>query len=214
MGARVAQAVRTASPNTTARGGARPPFGARRVSGPAVARAALAIPAGSVAAPAPARRPVVLPKPPKPGNVGHRVGLWVRGLPDHSWLDRLVRGRAWIVVLGIALIGIVAMQVSELKLNAGMGRAMTHEETLRQENAALLTRVSALSSNYRVQEYAVNHGFVFPDPGQVRFLPVDPRLDAKLAAHRMTAPSAEARIIAGQAARPKPAIAAAASSGQ
>ena len=38
-------------------------------------------------------------------------------------LDRLIRGRAWIVLIGFALLGIVAMQVSLLKLNAGIGRA-------------------------------------------------------------------------------------------
>jgi hypothetical protein len=33
-------------------------------------------------------------------------------LPDHRLVDRLVRGRVWIPLIGFLLIGIVAMQVS------------------------------------------------------------------------------------------------------
>ena len=39
-------------------------------------------------------------------------------------MDRLVRSRAWVVIIGFGLIGIVAMQVSMLKLNTGIGRAV------------------------------------------------------------------------------------------
>src|ERR687885_1831401 len=48
----------------------------------------------------------------------------IRALPDHRVVDRLLRGRVWIWFIGVALMGIVAMQVSMLKLNAGISRAV------------------------------------------------------------------------------------------
>jgi hypothetical protein len=43
----------------------------------------------------------------------------IRALPDHRLVDGLLRSQAWIWVIGIALGGIVFMQVHLLKLNAG-----------------------------------------------------------------------------------------------
>ena len=54
----------------------------------------------------------------------------IRGLPEHTLLDRIVRGRAWIPLLGVLLVGIVAMQVEILKLGAGMGRWIHRSSTL------------------------------------------------------------------------------------
>ena len=42
--------------------------------------------------------------------------------PSTALVDRLLRGRAWIWLIGIMLGGIVAMQVSLLKLNSGISR--------------------------------------------------------------------------------------------
>jgi hypothetical protein len=46
--------------------------------------------------------------------LGARALAFVRALPDHPLLDRLIRGRAWIPILGVMLAGIVAMQVEVL----------------------------------------------------------------------------------------------------
>ena len=56
--------------------------------------------------------------------VGARAVQFVRTLPDHRLLDRLIRGRAWIPLLGVMLVGIVAMQVEVLKLGASIGRSI------------------------------------------------------------------------------------------
>ena len=49
---------------------------------------------------------------------------FIRTLPDHRLLDRLVRGRAWIPVLGVLLAGIVATQVEVLKRWVASGAAV------------------------------------------------------------------------------------------
>ena len=61
---------------------------------------------------------------------GLRTAAYVRALPDHALLDRIIRGRAWIPLLGVLLAGIVAMQVEVLKLNAGIGRSIERGSAL------------------------------------------------------------------------------------
>ena len=85
----------------------------RRVSGPVRGRAERSSPAVT------GRRP----------SVAARGLLVIRGLPEHALLDRIVRGRVWIPLLGVLLVGIVAMQVEILKLGAGMGRSSTAAST-------------------------------------------------------------------------------------
>jgi hypothetical protein len=125
----------TAHRSATHRPGVRRPVGPRgprRVSGPARGRARTLPPRATAPAPS-----VALPQPLVP-----RVLDVLRGLPDARWLDRLVRGRAWILVIGIALIGLVAMQVSMLGMNAGIGRAVERTATLERQNADLRATVS------------------------------------------------------------------------
>jgi hypothetical protein len=95
---------------------------------------------------------------------------FVRGLPDHQLLDRLVRGRAWIPVLGLMLAGIVAMQVEVLKLNASMGRSIALASSLQTRNELLRTSVSSLSDAQRIERLATHMGMVMPGPTAVDFL--------------------------------------------
>jgi hypothetical protein len=124
---------RVPSARTRAPGGrsasVRPP---RRVSGPVGGRAAAA------AAP---RESLAL---------GGRALALVLGLPDHSLIDRLVRGRAWIPLLGVLLAGIVAMQVEILKLGASTGRAVEQAATLQTQNEALQAGVATLADDQRI----------------------------------------------------------------
>mgnify|MGYP003397536797 CR=1 FL=1 len=45
-------------------------------------------------------------------------------------LDRLVRGRGWIILLGTLLFGLVALNVSLLKLNAAAGHSAERAKVL------------------------------------------------------------------------------------
>lgn len=108
-------------------------------------------------------------------------------------MDRLVRSRAWIFIVGFGLIGIVTMQVSLLKLNAGIGRAMNTAATLEQSNAELRTDVSKLSATDRIQNLAAERGFAMPAPDKVGYLQAgDLNRDGRRAARTMRAPDPSA----------------------
>jgi cell division protein FtsL len=96
-------------------------------------------------------------------------------LPDHRLVDRLVRGRVWIPLIGFLLIGIVAMQVSMLKLNAGIGTNVEKISTLERTNGQLRADLAELESGERIQRAAGKLGLVMPAPDQVRYLKVKPR---------------------------------------
>ncbi len=167
---------------------------ARRVSGPL--RAPVPRPAG----PGVGGRPIAVPRPARrSAPAAERLLEGLRALPDHRLLDRLVRGRAWIAILTVALLGIVFLQVSLLKLNAGIGRAVQHSALLQRENADLRDSVSRLSSGDRVQRLAARMGLQIPTPGTVRF--VEPSADsAALAATRIRPPRSPASGATGVAA--------------
>ncbi len=110
-------------------------------------------------------------------------------------VDGLLRGRAWIWLIGILLGGIVAMQVSLLKLNAGISRAVTTASTLERQNADFEAQIARLSSGDRVRDTALGEGMVTPPPGTIEFLSARPDRDGRLAARRMVPPSDTAEEI-------------------
>jgi hypothetical protein len=148
---------------------------ARRVSGPL--------------RPLPAGAPVVRRR----GSTG--VFERIRALPETRFIDGLLRGRAWIWLIGVLLGGIVAMQVSLLKLNAGISRAVTTASTLERQNADFEAQIARLSSGDRVRDAALSEGMVTPPPGAIEFLRARPARDGRLAAQRMEPPSDTAAAI-------------------
>jgi hypothetical protein len=121
----------------------------------------------------------------------------VQDLAPTQLLDRLTSrsfatGRAWIGVVAFALIGIVAMQLWVLKLNAGIGRAVEHEGLLERTNTALSIENSEASSGDRVEQLAATEGMVAAAPGTQKFLSsrgaMDTRLAAAALAHPVKAP--------------------------
>jgi hypothetical protein len=111
-----------------------------------------------------------------------------RTLPDHRLIDRLVRGRAWIPVLGVLLAGVVATQVEVLKLGASMGRWMDRSAALTSHNQALQASVAALSDDQRIERLAAHMGMVMPAPTSITFLSRRPLGDARAAVKRIQAP--------------------------
>jgi hypothetical protein len=150
----------------------------------------LAVPAGALpagVAPGRGRRPRAGAAP---GSVPLRTRFVRRaaGLPDARLLDRLMRGRGWIALIGLALMGVVFMQVSLLKLNTGIGRAMQTAATLERQNAELRGEVALLDGGERLQGVAAAMGMLMPPAGQVQYL--DARdADPAGAAGRITPPS-------------------------
>jgi hypothetical protein len=131
----------------------RPP---RRVSGPArPARGTRASAGGAVAAAPP---------------LGLRLARTGGRIVDARFLDRLLRGRAWIALLALGLMGIVFIQVSMLRLNAGISRAITSAETLHRQNATLRADLSKLDSSERIADAAKSFGMIQPAAGRVTYL--------------------------------------------
>lgn len=156
------------------------PRSPRRVSGPV--RGRVAVPA----APRVRRSPRPYPAP----SLGWRVLARIRALPDHALLDRLVRGRAWIPILGVMLAGIVAMQVEVLKLGSSMGRSIERGSSLSSRNQELRASVAALGDDQRIESLAAGMGMVMPDPTTLRFLVPRPGADTARALHAIHAPDA------------------------
>src|SRR3954453_18893116 len=101
----------------------------------------------------PVRRPATAGAPlPGPTSAFERI----LRVPDHRVVDRVLRSRGIIWVIGILLGGIVAMQVSLLKLNTGISRAVQTQETLVRQNSSLEASIGKLSSGDRVREWALN----------------------------------------------------------
>jgi hypothetical protein len=158
------------------------PHAPRRVSGP-VQRRLVPAPAGPAGVP---RR----------GSTGFFAR--VRALPDHRLLDRLLRSRLWIWALGIALLGVVAMQVTLLKLNSGISRAVETTTTLERQNAALEESITRLTATDRIQVGAEALGMLMPAAGDVGYLNARPD-DAQRAVSRMEPPSEEAAALLANA---------------
>jgi cell division protein FtsL len=158
------------------------PRAPRRVSGPArPAPRPVTAPAGTAA----------LPRRRQSTSVFERV----RALPDHRLVDRLLRSRLWIIVVGVLLGGIVAMQVSLLKLNSGISRAVEASATLERQNADMQAQIARLSSGQRVGDAAANQGMIFPAAGDVGYLHARGARDDLLASRRLTPPSAQAQAV-------------------
>ena len=113
----------------------------------------------------------------------------IRALPETRLVDGLLRGRVWIWLLGILLGGIVAMQVSLLKLNAGISRAVTTTGTLERANADIEAQNAKLAPIERVRDAATAEGMVALQPGDLSYLHARGDRDASLAARRMAPPS-------------------------
>jgi hypothetical protein len=188
--------TRAHSPERTARRSVRPPAPSprapRRVSGPTRPPSASAPPtkrsANSMTTTSrigPAGR-AGRAAPRRPGSAATQViagfGLsGVRRLPGlvtlprprlsvEGLLDRIVRGRAWIPVLGIALVGIVVMQVEVLKLGSSVGRSMNTATELSSQIQIERAQVSALASPARIQRLATGYGLSQPGPTDNHFV--------------------------------------------
>jgi hypothetical protein len=150
------------------------PIGPRRVSGPS----RRAIPAG------PAIRQ----------RGGTSAFEKLSRIPDHRVIDRLLRGRACILIIGLMLGGIVAMQVSLLRMNSGISNAVLTKNSLSGQNMLLEKQIAQTRSGDGVGEAAAGIGMIDPPAGERRFVSVRPT-DAARAARRMKPPSQRSILV-------------------
>ncbi len=150
----------------------------RRTKGAGTARAAAAAPATvptrrAPARKAPARRaPARSPQRARPKTkrsggqlipiaVGRTAGA-VRQLPDSGLVVRMTRGRAWIAVLGVLLVGIVTLNVVTLSFAASSGKIDEEITTLEAENSSLESRAATLYGPDRIRNQAAEQGLRMP----------------------------------------------------
>jgi hypothetical protein len=135
-------------------------------------RAAAAAPATAPARRAPARAPQRARPKPKPRRaaaagqliplaVGHTAAT-VRHLPDSGLVVRMTRGRAWIAVLGVLLVGIVALNVVTLSFAASSGKIDEQSTTLEKEISMMGTRLAQQFSTERIRAEAAAMGLAMP----------------------------------------------------
>ncbi len=130
----------------------------------------------AVAAPArraPARKPAPRRAPaarPKLVVVAGRTAGAVRQLPDSSLVVRMTQGRLWIGVLGVLLVGIVALNVATLSFAASSGRIDEEITVLEKENSMLETRAAQHYSTARVRAEAAELGLAMPNTEEPRLI--------------------------------------------
>ncbi|HKF83073.1 MAG TPA: hypothetical protein VKB23_08950 [Solirubrobacterales bacterium] len=141
---------------------------------------AVAAPAKAPARRAPARRTAPKRAPatarPKLAVVAGRTAVAVRQLPDSSLVVRMTRGRAWIAVLGVLLVGIVALNVATLSFAASSGQIDEQITKLEQENSMLESREAKYFSTARIRNEGAAAGLAMPttdEPQVVEFEPTD-----------------------------------------
>jgi hypothetical protein len=132
------------------------------------------------AVPAPARRPAPKRAPastrPKLAVVAGRTAVAVSQLPDSNLVVRMTRGRAWIAVLGVLLVGIVALNVATLSFAASAGKIDEQITSLEQENSMLESREAKYFSTARIRNEGAAAGLAMPtteDPRPIEFEPAD-----------------------------------------
>jgi hypothetical protein len=110
----------------------------------------------------------------------------VRSLPDSSLIVRMTRGRAWIAVLGVLLVGIVALNVITLSLAAGAGHVDQNIQALDEENSLLRSRDAQWSGAGRIAREGAALGLSAAAVEEVGAVRVGPR-DVETAAARLAA---------------------------
>lgn len=110
----------------------------------------------------------------------------VRNLPDSGLIVRMTRGRAWIAVLGVLLVGIVGLNVVTLSLAANAGHIDQNIMALDEENSYLRGIDAQRSGAGRIRHDAAELGLSAAALDQVGSVQASPD-DFKTAAQRLAA---------------------------
>jgi hypothetical protein len=153
-------------------------------------RAAAAAPARKAPARrAPARR-VPAGAPRRVGGqlipLAGRTAVAVGHLPDSGLVLRMTRGRAWIVVLGVLLAGIVALNVLTLSFSASASQIDQQAVVLDRENSILGGRDARLYGTGAMRNAAGALGLAMPPSDEIHFTDAGPD-DVAVAAQRLAA---------------------------
>ena len=136
--------------------------------------------------------------------VGGAAGA-VGGIANSGLVVGISRSRVWIVVLGLLLGGIVALNVWGLSLSASTSTMAMEIDELQRTNSVLETRIAQRLSSERVQKAAAAVGLDAPAADAVRYVKASPT-DAEKAAERIA--GGEISILAALPIAPEIAVAA------
>ena len=98
----------------------------------------------------------------------------------------MTQGRLWIGVLGVLLVGIVALNVATLSFAASQGKIDEQITALEKENSMLGARAAEHYSTERVRGEASRLGLAMPTTEDPRLIEASPD-DAATAAARLAA---------------------------
>jgi hypothetical protein len=142
-------------------------------------------------APAPLQRPAIPRRVSGPTRrpATQRSPSAIVRLLDSPFLDRLIRGRVWIALVGFALLGVVAMQVAILRLGASIGESAIKIEQLSTSNQSAETEIARAEPGRDVGSEAASLGMVYPPAGNIVYLHFAAGA-AAVAARSYTAPTA------------------------
>lgn len=171
---RVSQPTRRAQPG---KAGKPPP---KAVAAPSIRRRSRATPAAGFAM--------------IPVTAVGRTAVAVGGIADCGLVGWMSRSRAWIVVLGVLLGGIVALNVWGLSLSASGSGTVAKVDALQRENSVLRGRVARRLSSSEIEQAAAKLGLAIPAPDAVSYLE----------AERGAASSAAKRLLGGEIALQAP----------
>ncbi|MBA3867344.1 MAG: hypothetical protein H0X42_13550, partial [Solirubrobacterales bacterium] len=115
--------------------------------------------------------------------VGRTAGA-VRQLPDSGLIVRMTRGRAWIGVLGVLLVGIVGLNVATLSFSASSGKIYEQISALEKENSVLSGRVDSRYSTGRIHAEGAALGLTTSTEVAPTVLEYSPK-DVGIAAQRL-----------------------------
>jgi hypothetical protein len=115
-----------------------------------------------------------------------RTAVAVGHLPDSGLVVRMTRGRAWIVVLGVLLAGIVALNVLTLSFSAAASRIDQQAVVLDKENSRLGVRDARLYGTGAMRNAAGALGLAMPSSDSIHFTDAGSD-DVAVAAQRLAA---------------------------
>jgi hypothetical protein len=115
-----------------------------------------------------------------------RTAATVRDLPDSGLIVRMTRGRLWIGVLGLLLVGIVALNVVTLSFAASLGKIEEQSSALEAESGVLANRLATKNASDRIHHEGAAMGLVSASPDEAAMIEATPG-DAATAAARLAA---------------------------
>ena len=132
------------------------------------------------------RRPVNPPKRRQGRHIVGRTAHVVTHLPESSAVVGMSRGRVWIAVIGVLLIGIVGINVLTVSYGSMASNLEAEIDTLQSRNAILKSHETTALSMPRVRDAATAAGMTVPDPIDIKYRTYQPG-DIAAAAQRLAA---------------------------